>query len=84
MTYIVDKETSVLKAPGVIVVMRLSYKESNLTELSPVNVSLFTQLIMLLLSILKGFKHKITLTELMLEGGREKHRKGIILWDKAA
>lgn len=64
-----------MKAPGVIVVIRLSYRESNLTELSPVNVSLFTQLIMLLLSILKRFKDKIRLTEFMLEREQGKTQK---------
>lgn len=59
ITYIVDKETNVLKAPGVIVLMWLSYRESSLTELSPAKVSLFIQLIELLLSILKGLKQGI-------------------------
>ena len=50
----VDRETSVVKAPGVMVAMRLSYRDSSLTELSPAKVSLLTQLIRLLLSILQG------------------------------
>lgn len=53
-TYMVDRETSVVKAPGVMVAMRLSYRDSSLTELSPAKVSLLTQLIRLLLSILQG------------------------------
>lgn len=59
ITYIVDKETKVLKAPGVMVLMWLSYRESSLTELSPAKVSLFIQLIELLLSILEGLKQRI-------------------------
>lgn len=50
----VDRETSVVKAPGVMVAMRLSYRDSSLTELRPAKVSLLTQLIRLLLSILQG------------------------------
>lgn len=52
-THMVDRETSVVKAPGVMVVIRLSYRDSSLTELRPAKVSLFTQLIRLLLSILE-------------------------------
>lgn len=59
ITYIVDRETNVLKAPGVIVLMWLSYRERSLTELSPAKVSLFIQLIELLLSILQGLKQGI-------------------------
>lgn len=59
ITYIVDKETNVLKAPGVMVLMWLSYRERSLTELSPAKVSLFMQLIELLLSILKRLKQEI-------------------------
>lgn len=59
ITYIVDKETRVLKAPGVMVLMWLSYRERSLTELRPAKVSLFIQLMELLLSILQGLKQGI-------------------------
>lgn len=42
------------KAPGVMVVSWLSYSDSRRTLCNPVKLSLWTQLILLFLSILKG------------------------------
>lgn len=58
LTYNVESEWRVSKAPGATVVIWLSYKESKRTELSPVKLSLPTQLIRLLLSILR--KQRLT------------------------
>lgn len=49
----VERVCRVSKAPGVIVVSWLSYRESRRTLWSPVKLSLWTQLILLFLSILK-------------------------------
>lgn len=48
----VERECRVEKAPGTIVEIRLSYRDSRRTELRPVKVVLSTQVIWLLLSIL--------------------------------
>lgn len=53
-TYMVERDTSVLKAPGAMVLSRLSYRDSRRTELRPEKVSLVTQLSRLLLSILES------------------------------
>lgn len=50
----VERDTSVLKAPGAMVLSRLSYRDSRRTELRPEKVSLVTQLSRLLLSILES------------------------------
>lgn len=57
-TYRVDKEWRVSNAPGAIVVIWLSYKESKRTELSPMKLSFPTQLMRLLLNILRGGKRE--------------------------
>lgn len=56
-TYRVDKEWRVSKAPGAIVVIWLSYKESKRTELSPMKLSFPTQVMRLLLNILREKKN---------------------------
>lgn len=50
----VERVCRVSKAPGVIVVSWLSYRESSRTLCRPVKLSLWTQLILLFLSILTG------------------------------
>lgn len=51
--YSVDSDCSVSKAPGVMVLIWLSYKESRRTLRSPVKLSLWMQLMRLFLSILQ-------------------------------
>lgn len=54
----VERECRVEKAPGTIVEIRLSYRDSRRTELRPVKVVLSTQVIWLLLSILQEHTQK--------------------------
>lgn len=57
----VERVCRVSKAPGLIVVSWLSYRDSRRTLCNPVKLSLWTQLILLFLSILKRkeVKHRI-------------------------
>lgn len=52
-TYSVERDCSVSKAPGVMVLIWLSYRESRRTLRSPVKLSLWMQLMRLFLSILR-------------------------------
>lgn len=54
----VERVCRVSKAPGVMVVSWLSYRDSRRTLCSPVKLSLWTQLSLLFLSILKRRTHK--------------------------
>lgn len=51
--YSVEREWRVSNAPGAMVVIWLSYKDRSRTELRPVKLSLLTQLMRLLRSILR-------------------------------
>lgn len=53
VTHMVDRECRVVKAPGAMLEIRLSYSDSRRTELRPVNVLLSMQLIWLLRNILE-------------------------------
>ena len=53
-TYSVERDCSVSKAPGAMVLIWLSYSESRRTLRSPVKLSLWMQLMRLFLSILRG------------------------------
>lgn len=52
-TYSVERDCSVSKAPGAMVLIWLSYRESSRTLRSPVKLSLWMQLMRLFLSILQ-------------------------------
>lgn len=52
-TYSVERDCSVSKAPGAMVLIWLSYRESRRTLRSPVKLSLWMQLMRLFLSILQ-------------------------------
>lgn len=52
-TYSVERDCSVSNAPGAMVLIWLSYRESRRTLRSPVKLSLWMQLMRLFLSILR-------------------------------
>lgn len=68
-TYSVERDCSVSKAPGAIVLIWLSYRESRRTLRSPVKLSLWMQLMRLFLSILQREENKGTYNTGRRHGG---------------
>lgn len=62
-----ERVCSVSKAPGVMVVSWLSYRDSRRTLCSPVKLSLWTQLILLFLNILQKKEIKHFETEILAD-----------------